>query len=156
MLYFGIGMHIHACDLSLSQHFCCILATIVYKLFSIVTNIGADAENTAYRGYVSELCIGWFNQLDCSLLCKIPTVGIGNGKLIVNVRDPPTAPGPIRAGPIFQFVQEIQTFWFQCGVKCYLWHAACVAVLTVSRSFVISNNCYLVIPLIKLFKIKKN
>ena len=29
-MYFGIGMHIHASDLSLSQHFCCILATIMY------------------------------------------------------------------------------------------------------------------------------
>ena len=31
MLYFGIGMHIHASDLSLSQPFSGILATLVYN-----------------------------------------------------------------------------------------------------------------------------
>ena len=40
MLYFGIGMHIHASDLSLSQQFCCILATIVYVHYSYENSRG--------------------------------------------------------------------------------------------------------------------
>ena len=116
-----------------------------------------------------EFWIRWFNPIDCSLLSSIPIVGVRDDILIVPVRDQPTVPASLKLpGPSLFFNCKIIGH-VTCSdelvrefpnIFVAVWFAMLVfacrdAVLTVTRWFFISNNGFPVLPLIKLFKIKK-